>query len=109
MAATPILFSRAESYDPTRGGEFFDYLQLGLLVRSAPGEALSAERVVGLQQVTGFFEQVGQNTQYVIHPEEILADNFALLVLDMKVKSPAVLIGLRRVLAEFGQAQPRAR
>lgn len=104
VAATPILFSRAESYDPARGGEFFDYLQLGLLVRAEPGAALSTEKVVGLQQVKGFFEQVGQNTQYVIHPEEILADNFALLVLDMNVPSPAVLIGLRRALAESSAA-----
>ncbi len=110
VSATPILFSRAETYDPVRGGEFFDYLQLGLLVRAASGQSLSAERVVGLQQVTGFFEQVGRNTQYVIHPEEILADNFALLVLDMQnVKSPAVLTGLRRVLAEFSSARPGAR
>jgi deoxyribodipyrimidine photo-lyase len=28
----------------------------------------------------GFFEQVGRNTGYLIHPEEILADNFELLV-----------------------------
>ena len=106
VAATPILFSRSESYDPARGGEFFDYVQLGLLVRAGPGEPPTTERVVGLQQVTGFFEQVGQNTQYVIHPEEILADNFALLVLDApNVKSPAVLAGLRRALVEFNAAE----
>jgi len=109
VAATPILFSRTASYDPVRGGEFFDYLQLGLLIRTEPGAALSTETVVGLQQVTGFFEQVGQNTQYVIHPEEILADNFALLVLGMNAKSPAVLVGLRRALAEFSSTQPGAR
>ena len=28
----------------------------------------------------GFFEQVGENTDYIIHPDEILADNFALLL-----------------------------
>ena len=27
----------------------------------------------------GLYEQVGRNTEYLIHPEEILADNFALL------------------------------
>jgi hypothetical protein len=45
----------------------------------------------------------------VIHPEEILADNFALLVLNMNAKSPAVLIGLRRALAEFSSTQPSSR
>ena len=28
----------------------------------------------------GFYEKVGKNTQYIIHPEEILADNFALVI-----------------------------
>jgi hypothetical protein len=97
--ATPILFSRADTYDTARGGEFFDYLQLGLLIRAQAG---AAQRIVGLPQVEGFFEQVGRNTEYVIHPEEALADNFALLALDARnVKSPAVLDGLRRALAEF--------
>ena len=30
---------------------------------------------------TSFFRQVGTNTEYLIHPEEILADNFSLLLL----------------------------
>ena len=105
VAATPILFSRAEAYDPVRGGEFFEYLQLGLLVRPAPGQPAANARVIGLQQAAGFFEQVGQNTQYVVHPEEILADNFALLALGSPgVKSPGVLEGLRRALAELAAA-----
>lgn len=29
----------------------------------------------------GFFEQIGRNTPYIIHPEEILADNVAILAL----------------------------
>jgi hypothetical protein len=45
----------------------------------------------------------------VIHPEEILADNFALLVLDINGKSPAVLTGLRRALAEFSADPAGAR
>ena len=30
--------------------------------------------------VSGFFEQVGKNTQYILHPDEILADNFVQLL-----------------------------
>jgi hypothetical protein len=98
--ATPILFSKAAAYDRSRGGEFFEYLELGLLIRDA-----AAERVVGLHEVAGFFEQIGQNTEYVIHPEEILADNFALLALDARnVKTPAVLDALRAALADFDAA-----
>ncbi len=105
VAATPILFARSERYDPAGGGEFFEYMQLGMLVdssapRDARRSASSTLRVVGLQQLSGFFEQVGANTEYIIHPEEILADNFALLVLDTpSVPSPAVLQRIRSVLA----------
>ena len=34
----------------------------------------SNPKLVKVEQVTGFFEQVGRNTEYIIHPEEILAD-----------------------------------
>ena len=98
--AVPILLSRTQKYDTSRGGEFFDYLQLALILVEKPGNSdtprvLSGPqgpRLVGLSQVSGFFEQVGKNTQYIIHPEEILADNFALLVLgNREVASPEVL------------------
>ena len=33
-----------------------------------------------VDELGGFFEQVGENTDYIIHPDEILADNFAFLL-----------------------------
>jgi hypothetical protein len=110
VSATPILFSRTDTYDGARGGEFFEYLQLALLLRTEPAPETTeapAPRVVGLRDVSGFFEQVGRNTQYIIHPEEILADNFALLVLaPTSVASPEVLARVRDALASF-PAAPR--
>ena len=110
VSATPILFSRSDTYDGARGGEFFEYLQLALLLRTEPAPETTegpAPRVVGLRDVSGFFEQVGRNTQYIIHPEEILADNFALLVLaPPTVASPDVLARVRGALASF-PAAPR--
>lgn len=38
-------------------------------------------------EVTGFFEQVGRNTHYIVHPDEILADNIRLIVLSKMDKS----------------------
>jgi hypothetical protein len=59
----------------------------------------STPKLVGLQAVTGFFEQVGRNTQYIIHPEEIVADNFTVLILgEQNVPSPEVLEKIRKVL-----------
>jgi hypothetical protein len=55
--------------------------------------------LVAAQEVSGFVEQVGQNTDYVIHPEEILADNFALLVIGQQnVPSPEILHKMKAIL-----------
>lgn len=62
-------------------GDFFKYLNIGFLclkgdkvktVEYEDGQPV----IYTFPQVSGFFEQVGRNTQYIIHPEEILADNF---------------------------------
>jgi hypothetical protein len=59
-------------------------------------------RLLPLQAVSNFFEQVGKNTEYVIHPEEILADNFALLVLGggSNTPSPEVLRKMKTVFSD---------
>lgn len=52
-----------------------------------------------IEQVSGFYEQVGRNTEYIIHPEEILADNFRLILLGIKnPKSPDLLVNLNAAL-----------
>jgi hypothetical protein len=106
--AVPILLSAAEVYNVERGGEFFEYLNFQLLVMEKTSNPTrlktqyenSMPKLIGLQEVSGFFEQVGRNTQYIIHPEEILADNFALLILKREnVPSPQILqkmIGILR-------------
>lgn len=107
--AVPILYSRAPRYDPDAGKAFFDYLTLEMLLvdRSDPtGPARPVVRrdkpvLVPMDRVEGFYEQVGRNTQYIIHPEEILASNFQLLVLGVdEVPSPEVLERIRRALAD---------
>jgi hypothetical protein len=109
IVAIPVLLSNSAKYDVSRGGEFFDYLQLAYLLVE-PGQGNSAAkalrddrgpRLVGLREVAGFFEQVGRNTDYIIHPEEILAENFALLVLgERNVPSPDVLTRMQAALAK---------
>ena len=99
VAAVPILFSAAEKYDTHRGGEFFSYLQFQFLILENGSGSFSAGEVVPPSRVSGFFEQVGRNTDYVIHPEEILAENFALLVLNQQqIASPATLERIRQIL-----------
>jgi hypothetical protein len=97
--AVPILFSRSARYDMTRGGEFFQYLNFQFVVveRKDTGSSakatydLSHPQLVSAEQVSGFYEQVGRNTEYIIHPEEILADNFKFFLLQKQgVPSPEI-------------------
>ncbi len=109
----PILFSREEKYDPEKGGEFFRYLQFKLVVVERAEEGMGVEvvreggkaKLLDTGEVTGFLEQVGENTTYLIHPEEILADNFVLLVTGKRdVPSPGVVEKLGKILAGEKQA-----
>lgn len=108
VLAVPVLYSSEPRYDPGTGDELFDYLIFAMLLversgdegRARPIEREDGPALVPVERVDGFFEQVGRNTDYIIHPEEILASNFELLVLDDEpVPSPDVLERIRDVLA----------
>jgi hypothetical protein len=105
LKAVPVLLATSRTYDPAKGGEFFNYLNFKFLVRGSDdaGNQQSKDKpeFVDAGEVQGFFEQVGRNTDYIIHPEEILADNFVMLINDAKpVKSPEVLNRIRAVLKQ---------
>jgi hypothetical protein len=102
----PILLSREDRFDPAAGRAFFEYLTLSmLLVDRSGGGARPLERdgapvLVPFNRVGGLGEQIGHNTNYVIHAEEILASNFELLILgEQGAPSPEVLERIRAELA----------
>lgn len=81
-----ILYSPKE-YD---GGSFFAYLQLGMLV--VEGEQYNKKAVyrgnkpmiLKIKEVKGFYEQIGKNSDYIIHAEELSADHFVMLLNQQK-------------------------
>ena len=49
--------------------------------------------------VEDFHRKIGKNTGYIIHPEEVLADNFVLLAMGKKkVPTPRILEEMARLL-----------
>lgn len=87
LRAVPLITANAPAFLPERKN-YFDYINFNLypvekqpvgnyLVLSLP-EGISPLR---LQEQGSFFQQIGDNTQYIIHPDEILADNFSYLIL----------------------------
>jgi hypothetical protein len=104
--ATPILYADRDRYDKKKGGVFFDYLQFKLALAddsgkpqlAPPASVNAGTRLVDVGKVTGFFEQIGKNTEYIIHPEEILADNFSYLVTKKKgLASPQIQVEMARI------------
>jgi len=100
----PLLFAESAAVDPAGPGLFGTMRSKLLLVErlgdGAPRPVGDGEAVtlVDFEAAGGFFEQVGRNTGYLIHPEEILADNFVLVVLGGEIRSPAITDRIRRLL-----------
>ena len=105
--AAPVLYASAKEYDAARGGSFFQYLTFRLLVVERAGERwqpklLDGEPIViDAKKEPAYFEKIGKNTNYVIHPDEILADNFVHLVMeDRDLMTPRIVEDMRLALAK---------
>ena len=107
LSAVPVLYSSAARYDLQKGGEFFDYLVFKLLaVTNSPGgwQPIIADGkpyVLEPDEADGFFDQIGKNTDYIIHPDEILAVNFVNLVRgNTNLATPRIVSEMDRVFRQ---------
>ena len=91
----------ADTTDAYPGQRYFDYIDFRLhpLSRSDSGYAVLPTGIPP-ENAPGFFDQTADNTDYIIHPDEILADNFVLLVL----RQANVSNYANRSLSEKGEA-----
>jgi len=48
-----------------------------------------------------FWDIVGRNTNYLLHPEETVADNFSFLVIGQQVETPRILKQFHDLLTEL--------
>lgn len=83
--------------DVFSGGNFFQYLKIGF-AKLTPDHQIAMDLATNMpiiydyKDLMGFFEQVGRNTRYTIHPEEILADNFLMVLMQSEnPPSPHIL------------------
>jgi hypothetical protein len=102
----PVLFAKEEAFDPALPGTYLDRLVFQLLAVMGsgtnwiPARAGTSLVLLDAANVPEYFGAIGLNTRYIIHPEEILADNFVLLVRgERNVRTPKILDELERVLA----------
>jgi hypothetical protein len=112
MELVPVLYSKKPRYDAAGGANLFAYLTFKLMqVENADGRwrpVLVDGNPVLLDpdDVAGYHEQIGRNTRYIIHPEEILADNFVFL-LDGRIDlpTPRIVEQMGKVLQAYSQAE----
>ncbi len=114
LAVVPVTYAREAPYDAARGWGFFDYLETRFLAVRAGADGWAPLRRHGMPlllqaaEVEGFYEQVGRNARNVTSPEEILAENFAALVMgDRDVPSPRLLDEMEGVLARWRRSFTR--
>lgn len=87
IEVVPIVFSPLKTLPKKNNRNFFDNVKLGLFEvykMNSDYEILNGDKkptLISPTEVYGYYERFGQNTSYIIHPEEILADNFVLLIL----------------------------
>lgn len=96
--AAPILYSSSATYDAEKKPTLFKYLTFRLMkVERQEGGwrplLVEGEPVMlAVEQLKSFSEQIGQNTKYIIHPDEIMADNFVHLIMQTeKLASPKIV------------------
>ena len=107
----PVLYSSSATYDEKRGGEFFRYLVFRLMVVEKHAGAGGRDvwkaavdddgepRLLEPRRVPGYHAKIGRNTGYIVHPEEVLADCFGLLVTGAtNVPTPRILKSMDEVL-----------
>ena len=107
IVGAPILYSEAKQYDAKSGKTLFQSFIFRLLVvertpENGPWKPVLRNGqpvVLNPREEQAFLDKIGQNTNYIIHPDEILADNFVRLVMhDQNVPTPRIIDEMRRVL-----------
>lgn len=96
--AAPILYSSSATYDAVKKPPLFQYLTFRLMKleehdgRWRPLLKVDEPILIDPAQSKSFADQIGQNTKYIIHPDEVLADNFVFLVMQTeKLPSPEII------------------
>jgi len=85
ISAIPIIASNEDQYENDKN-TFFAYLDFKLYQVVPKGDTYEVitdedgKSTLNLREIPDFFRQITQNTDYIIHPDEIIADNFMFLL-----------------------------
>ncbi|MDD7986879.1 hypothetical protein PQO01_18175 [Lentisphaera marina] len=99
--AIPFLYLKIKSLKEVDDHVVFRHMQLGfvkidLKTKKTIGGIIPVEAIA-----PSLFKQIGNNTHYIIHPEETISDNFAQVMCGLPAKSPRIHQELKRILRNF--------
>jgi len=121
VCLTPIIYSSSATFDPSQGDSFFKYMVRKLIVvqrnengtwepvrknSSASTNTQIPSEIYDIRDTSdmppSFWDKIGKNTSYLIHPEETIADNFMHLILQHQniVETPLILQKLGTIFGE---------
>ena len=95
ILAVPIIYANEPGYKADKPA-FFSYLTFELFQVKETGDGRwrvltkpdGLSSTLDLRSQPDFFRQIGDNTGYIIHPDEVLADNFAFLMEELERGEP---------------------
>ncbi|MCB0705306.1 MAG: hypothetical protein KDC34_08355 [Saprospiraceae bacterium] len=77
--AVPLIYANEASYVQSKN-TFFAYLEFSLHLATKQNDgSYLVGKPLGPNSIPALFEKITSNTQYIIHPDEIMADNFMFL------------------------------
>ncbi|SHM35486.1 hypothetical protein SAMN04488057_101180 [Cyclobacterium lianum] len=88
------------------GGSFFTYLKQRLMFVEGGDDDKQATLVDNMPVLKNFAaatdlkQKIGDNTSYTLHPEEILAEHFVMLLQEAEVPEPSYLEAMKTVLQQ---------
>ncbi len=108
----PMLVAKSD-YKANGPANLFAYLSFKLMQVKQTPEGWIADQKDGAPifhsaNNADFRRQIGKNTNYIIHPEEILADNFALIMTNGKVVDSWLTEKMKTVIKAYYGAQGQA-
>jgi hypothetical protein len=113
LKVVPVLLCDRDTYDPNRTS-LFNYLQFRLLAVEQNDDGWTPllkdgePILIDGKSCQSYRRQIGDNTNYIIHPDEILADNFAHMLMRTKdLKSPEVVERMKAIFSAHARREPR--
>lgn len=90
ISAVPIIYGNNVGYK-SGNNEFFGYLEFNLFPVEKQNDGKWLVKVnedgfsspLHMESQPGFFSQIKDNTGYIIHPDEVLADNFSFIMQEL--------------------------